>query len=194
MLAPGAFLLGNARHSFECRHEHGVGDRCLSFRFTPAFLEDVAAAVPGARRTAFTTVRLPPLPALLPIVAAAEAARDAGDPAELEEAALRLAGAVSAALSGSQGAPAGEPSRRDQRSHYRRAAADRDAPAYEPLSLAELCAHSAAMSPYHFLRTFRAVVGMTPHQFILHTRLRRAAAWLRRHHRPHFRDRLCRRL
>jgi AraC family transcriptional regulator len=36
------------------------------------------------------------------------------------------------------------------------------------------------MSPYHFLRTFRAVVGMTPHQFILHTRLNRAAIRLRR--------------
>ena len=36
------------------------------------------------------------------------------------------------------------------------------------------------MSPYHFLRTFRAVVGMTPHQFILRTRLNRAAVRLRR--------------
>ena len=36
------------------------------------------------------------------------------------------------------------------------------------------------MSPYHFLRTFRRIVGMTPHQFILHTRLRRAAVRLRR--------------
>ena len=36
-------------------------------------------------------------------------------------------------------------------------------------------AGTAAMSPYHFLRTFRAVVGMTPHQYILHTRLHRAA-------------------
>ena len=36
------------------------------------------------------------------------------------------------------------------------------------------------MSPYHFLRTFRAVVGMTPHQYILHTRLHRAAVRLRR--------------
>ena len=35
------------------------------------------------------------------------------------------------------------------------------------------------MSPYHFLRTFRAVVGVTPHQFILHTRLHRAAVRLR---------------
>jgi AraC family transcriptional regulator len=37
-----------------------------------------------------------------------------------------------------------------------------------------------AMSPYHFLRTFRQVVGMTPHQFVLRTRLHRAAVRLRR--------------
>ena len=36
------------------------------------------------------------------------------------------------------------------------------------------------MSPYHFLRSFRALVGMTPHQFILYTRLNRAAVRLRR--------------
>jgi AraC family transcriptional regulator len=54
-----------------------------------------------------------------------------------------------------------------------------EARADEPLSLSEL-ARAAAISPYHFLRTFRAIVGMTPHQFILHTRLHRAAVRLRR--------------
>src|SRR5262245_19773166 len=46
------------------------------------------------------------------------------------------------------------------------------------LTLTEL-ARVAAMSPYHFLRTFRAVVGMTPYQFVLRTRLHRAAVRLR---------------
>ena len=35
------------------------------------------------------------------------------------------------------------------------------------------------MSSYHFLRTFRQVTGMTPHQYVLHTRLVRAARRLR---------------
>ncbi|MGB6543921.1 MAG: helix-turn-helix transcriptional regulator, partial [Xanthobacteraceae bacterium] len=70
------------------------------------------------------------------------------------------------------------PTRRDER---RIAAALRqiEAQADAPLSLADL-AGTAAMSRYHFLRTFRAVVGMTPHQYILHTRLHRAAVRLRR--------------
>jgi AraC family transcriptional regulator len=177
VLAPGALLLGNDRHSFECGHEHGVGDRCLSFQFTPEFLEGIVAAVPGAHRLGFSVPRLPPLPALLPIVAAAEAAREEGETAEFEELALRLAGAVAGALAGTKGRECA-PNRRDEK---RIAAALHriEAHADEPLSLSDL-ARAAAMSPYHFLRTFGAVVGMTPHQFILHTRMHRAAVRLRR--------------
>ncbi len=177
VLAPGALLLGNDRHCFECGHEHGAGDRCLSFQFTPEFLQGVVAAVPGARRLAFTVPRLPPHPALLPIVAAAEAAREDGDAAEFEELAVRLAGAVSAALAETKRSSRA-PSRRDEK---RIAAALHriEAQADEPLALSDL-AGAAAMSPYHFLRTFRAVVGMTPHQYVLHTRMHRAAVRLRR--------------
>ena len=176
-LAPGALLLGNDRHAFECRHEHSDGDRCLSFRLTPEFLEGVVAASPGVRRAAFSAPRLPPHPGLLPIIAAAEAAREDSDAAAFEEVVLRLAGAVAAVLAGTNGrAPA--PSRRHERqitAALRRIEASAD----EPLTIADL-ARDAAMSPYHFLRSFRAVVGMTPHQFILHTRLNRAAVRLRR--------------
>jgi AraC family transcriptional regulator len=177
VLAPGALLLGNACDCFECSHEHGVGDRCLSFHFAPEFFEHVAAAVPGARRVSFAVPRLPPSAALLPVVAAAEAARDDADQTHVEELALQVAGSVVRALAETTGsAPA--PTRRDER---RITVALRwiEVHAEEPLSLAGL-ARVAAMSPYHFLRTFRAVAGMTPHQFILHTRLHRAAARLRR--------------
>ena len=103
VLAPGALLLGNDRHAFECRHEHGTGDRCLSFRLTPEFLEGVVAAIPGVRRAVFSAPLLPPQSGLLPIIAAAEAAREDGDAAAFEEVALRLAGAVAAVLAGTKG-------------------------------------------------------------------------------------------
>jgi AraC family transcriptional regulator len=177
VLAPGALLLGNHRHCFECSHDHGTGDRCVSFRFAPEFLEKVISAIPGAQRPSFSVPRLPPDPVLLPIIAAAAIARDDGDKEGLEEVALRIAGAVTGALADHNGRlPA--PSVRDEKrigAALRRIEANAD----EALSLAEL-ASVAAMSPYHFLRTFRAVVGMTPHQYILHTRLGRAAIRLRR--------------
>jgi AraC family transcriptional regulator len=178
MLAPGAVLLGNQGTCFECGHEHSIGDRCLSFHFAPEHLESIVAAVPGARRAAFAVPRLPPLPALVPLLAAAEAARDDGDAAELEELALRLTAAVAAAaLIGAARAPR-SPRPRDARrvtDALRRIEDEADA----SLTLADL-AREAAMSPYHFLRTFQQVVGMTPHQFVLHTRLHRAAVRLRR--------------
>jgi AraC-like DNA-binding protein len=169
-------LLGNDGHCFECSHEHGVGDRCLSFRLAPGFLEMVVGGVPGARRMSFSVPRLPPHERVLPLIAAAEAARDDDDAGALEELALRIAGAVTGMLNESK-LRAVAPGARDER---RISAALRhiEARVDEQLSIAEL-AKVAAMSPYHFLRTFRALVGMTPHQFILHARMKRAAVLLR---------------
>jgi len=171
LLVPGALLLGDDRHCFECGHDHGTGDRCLSFHFTPDFFQTVTA-----RRITFTTPNLPPLPASIPIIAAAEAARDDGDTTELEETAIRLAGVVATALTGTtRTAPT---SQRDER-RISDALRLIEESADEPLSLADLSGQ-VALSPYHFLRTFRSVVGLTPHQFILRTRLHRAAVSLRR--------------
>jgi AraC family transcriptional regulator len=39
-------------------------------------------------------------------------------------------------------------------------------------------AAEAGLSPFHYLRTFERVTGVTPHQFILRTRLREAATRL----------------
>src|SRR5262249_15914453 len=58
-----------------------------------------------------------------------------------------------------------------------------EADADEKIALAAL-ANEAAMSPYHFLRTFMQVVGMSPHQFVLRTRLNRAAVRLRQSDDP----------
>jgi AraC-like DNA-binding protein len=170
-------MLGNHRDCFVCGHEHSIGDRCVSFHFTPEFMESVTASVPGARQIDFTLPSLPPLPTLLPIAAAAEVARDEGNETELEELALRVAGAVSTLLAGAR--KRGQTLRPRDEARIAGVLRRIETQAHEPLSLIAL-ARTAAMSPYHFLRTFRAVVGTTPHQFILHTRMRRAAVRLRR--------------
>lgn len=173
LLAPGALLLGEDRHYFECGHDHGTGDRCVSFHFSPEFFHSVT----GTGRIALTTPNLPARPALIPIVAAAELARDDSDRSALEEIAIGLIGAVSSALRGTR-RTTHSPGQRDERriSHALRCI---EQSADEPLSLTDL-ARDAAMSPYHFLRTFRSVVGMTPHQFVLRSRLHNAAISLRR--------------
>ncbi|RUW32631.1 MULTISPECIES: AraC family transcriptional regulator [unclassified Mesorhizobium] len=176
MLAPGAILLGNPCACYECGHEHGAGDRCLSFHFSPTYMERVVADVPGAERLGFDGPSLPPLTALASLLAQAEAARETGDAEAFEELGLNIAGAVVAAAAGSPKV-APTPSRRDQK---RVAEAVRliEVNADRPLSLTEL-ADGTATSPYHFLRTFRHVAGMTPYQFLLRTRLHRAAVQLR---------------
>jgi AraC-like DNA-binding protein len=177
VLVPGALLLGNEGTCFECGHEHAFGDRCLSFHFTAEYMESIAAAVPGARRAAFALPRLPPLSALIPLLAEAEAARDDRDDGELEEIALRLCGTVLAMLADAKLADHSPRQRDAQR--ITRALRRIEAHAEEPLALTDL-AREAAMSRYHFLRVFKQVAGMTPHQFVLRTRLNRAAVRLRR--------------
>jgi AraC family transcriptional regulator len=175
MMAPGGLVLGNAGTCFECGHEHGRGDRCLSFHFDPGFFEAIVAAVPGAKRLAFDQPRLPPLEALVGVLADAEAARDAGDAAGLEEAGIRLAGAAATLLAdGSK--PRAAPTSRDQK-RVVEAIRVIEAEADRTISLSRL-AGDTATSPYHFLRVFRDVAGMTPHQYVLKTRLRRAAVAL----------------
>jgi len=53
----------------------------------------------------------------------------------------------------------------------------------EPCSLNDL-ASLAGLSPFHFLRVFRATTGLTPHQHLLRTRLRAAAISLARTEAP----------
>src|SRR5262249_5716592 len=62
---PGSLLLADVGSCFKCGHEHGAGDRCLAFHFTPTHLESIAAETPHARRASFGAPRLPPLPALM---------------------------------------------------------------------------------------------------------------------------------
>jgi AraC-like DNA-binding protein len=178
-LAPGAVLLGNHGHCFECGHAHAAGDHCLSFQFDPACFETILSDVPRVRSNTFPLARLPPLMALAPLVTAAETERT--DPDALEEIALDLAGQVASLLAG-QKAPDRAPTSRDQQ-RIAGALCRIEAESRNELPLVDL-ARGAGMSRYHFLRTFRHVVGTTPHQFILRTRLRTAAIELRRSVRP----------
>lgn len=177
VLTPGAVMLGAPGVCFECGHEHGVGDRCLAFHYRADIWEDIVAAIPGVTRPDLAPPQLPPLEKLTPLFAEAEAARDEDDQPALEELAWRVAGTIAGTIAD---APrrARTPSSRDIKrvtAIVRRIAVEPE----EEHALIRL-ANDAAMSPYHFLRTFRQVVGMAPHQYVLRTRLQRAAWRLRR--------------
>jgi AraC-like DNA-binding protein len=172
-LVPGALLLGNSGTCYECGHAHGRGDRCLAFHFDPAMFEQIAAEIPGVRRTTFTRASLPQL---LPVIAEAQAAQDDGDSGAFEELTLRVAAAALTLQNRSAPATKALTTRHARQidGAARRIAADPDA----PLTLASL-ASEARMSRFGFLRAFRQIVGVTPYQYLLRMRLQRAALRLR---------------
>ena len=166
-LMPGALLLGNAGDAFECCYETW-GDRCISFSYAPDYFERIVGV--AGRRAGFLTHRLPPTPATVALTAELESARARADAGRWEELALRVAGG---ALSASADTACAAPSARDER-RVVSALALIEARYAEPLTVATI-AGAVHMSPYHFLRVFRAVAGVTPHQYLVRTRLRRAA-------------------
>lgn len=176
LLYPGAFMLGNAGTCYECGHDHGSGDRCIAFHYEPWFFEEIAASAAGSSRFRFPAAMLPALRKLVAPVAEVEATARGVSRAATEELAIRLAEHVLTATSGI-GESAAAPAPKDQRriNNVVRYIAEH---AEQPLDLAALAA-MAFMSKYHFLRTFRRTVGVTPHQFLLGVRLRRAALKLR---------------
>jgi AraC-like DNA-binding protein len=172
LLHPGAFLFGNPGACFECGHDHGVGDRCISFQVAAEYFSEIAAAVAGSARYRFTAPMLPATPRLLPWLTRIEARAASWDRMQADEAVPGLIEAVVAAMSGNV---PGEV-RASARTHRRVSDVLRhiETNADERLDLDDLAA-MAGMSKYHFLRSFRAVVGMTPYQFLLSLRVRLAA-------------------
>lgn len=180
-MTPGSLLLGNAGQFFECAHEHGSGDRCLSFGYSPEFFENLASEEGMCSQDArFRILRVPPVRELAPLVTQAitqvsGAVRDCANGALWEELALRLAAQVVRLSAGlSQNATVMAPAAVARVTRVVRLI-ERQPQAF--LTLAAL-AGEAGLSPYHFLRVFERLTGLTPHQYILRTRLREAAVRL----------------
>jgi AraC family transcriptional regulator len=168
LLSAGSLMLVSPGQSFECSHAHGEGDRCLSFQFD-APLFDRLAHDAGASRAAFDRQSLPPLRALAPLTARARAAMASSD--ALEEIAVELAGAVAGIAARVRRSPSAAPQHHARIARVLRLLESDSTGSH---SLADL-ARDAGLSPYHFLRTFKRVTGITPHQWLLRARLREAA-------------------
>jgi AraC-like DNA-binding protein len=169
VMSAGAMLLGNAGDPFECSHEHGDGDRCLSFQFEPELFDRLAHDA-GAQSASFAQDRLPPVRPLAAVATRAALALRHDD--AFEEIALDLGGAVVGMAGDARRDAPGDATRDAAR--IVRVLKRLEARSAEPHGLADL-ARVAGLSPYHFLRTFKRVTGVTPHQWVLRARLRDAA-------------------
>lgn len=176
LMTPGSFLLGNGGESFECGHEHAAGDRCVAFRYAVDYFERLAAdagAPRGERR--FAVSCLPPLAGAARVVTRAGTGVVETTSDSWEELALQVAGTAVRLTRGLPRRPTGAPAGAVRRVTSSLRAIERDPAVRWTLSS---LARAAGLSPFHYLRTFRQVAGVTPHQFILRARLREAAVRL----------------
>jgi AraC family transcriptional regulator len=179
LMTPGSLLLGSPGQYFECSHEHAAGDRCISFRYSPEYFEQIAGDA-GARKgkPAFPVLKVSPVRNLTPLLARACAFLEE-TPSSIcdfhvawEELGIELAaiaGKLANAVSTRSGAAL--PSAIARVTDVVRTIEDHLG---TPLPLARL-ARESRLSPYHFLRIFEQVTGVTPHQYIRRMRLREAA-------------------
>ncbi|HEV2547757.1 MAG TPA: AraC family transcriptional regulator [Stellaceae bacterium] len=175
LLHPGAFLLGNFGAPFECGHDHNHGDRCLAFHVDSDYFAEMAAFAGGSAELRFKTAMLGASPATLPWVARTHVLLEQADALALGEATMELFALTIAVLSGHVSAPQ-RISANDER-RISRALHLSEQAFSDPLTLDQLAA-AASMSKYHFLRSFRRIVGMTPYRYLLGLRLRHAAVRL----------------
>jgi AraC family transcriptional regulator len=181
LLYPGALLLGNNGSCFECGHAHGVGDRCISLNVHEEQFSEIAAFAATTSRFRFSATSLPPSPRALPVIAHMEALSCAPSSLRSDELALRIVGRVIAAMTGDRQTPAAPTGRETRRVVEAIRLVESDVA--RPLELKEMAA-VAGMSKYHFLRVFRRLTGVTPHQYVISARLRRAALALASARRP----------
>lgn len=181
LMTPGSVLLGNPGDSFCCGHEHGVGDRCFAVSYAPEFFESFAGDTyrsggcgPTGR---FALPRIPPLRDLAGLAANAERllTQDEG-PTAYEEIAIQLA-ASAIQLEQGLALPNNIPPP-SALARVTRVVRFIEHEPHAPHNI-EALARLGGLSPYHFLRSFQEVTGVTPHQYMLRLRLRRAAIRLK---------------
>jgi AraC-like DNA-binding protein len=170
-LVAGSVLVGHPGDEYVCTHDHHRGgDECLSIHLDP----ELAGAI-GDRETTWRTGAVPPLPELMVAGELAQAAAEGRTDAGLDELAMVFAARCVDVVTGCE-RRAPEVGGRDRRRAVD-AALWIDAHSHQGLDL-EGAAREVALSPFHFLRLFSKVLGVTPHQYLVRSRLRRAARLL----------------
>ncbi|HVP30897.1 MAG TPA: AraC family transcriptional regulator [Myxococcota bacterium] len=175
-LVAGSVLVGHPGDEYTCTHDHVCGDECLSFQLGPALVESL-----GDRAEIWRTGGLPPLPELMVLGELAQAAAEGRVDVGLDEVGLVFAARFVEVASGRELRPLAAGARDRRRAVE--AALWLDAHAHEAVDL-EGAAKEVGLSPFHFLRLFSNVLGVTPHQYVVRSRLRRAARLLADDARP----------
>ncbi|OIQ64705.1 melibiose operon regulatory protein [mine drainage metagenome] len=169
-LVAGSVLVGFPGDEYICTHDHVCGDECLSFFLDPELVETI-----GDRTEIWQVGAAPPLPELMVLGELAQAAACGRSDIGLDEVGQLLASRLVEVVSGRSREPA--PAKARDRRRAVEAALWIDANSHREINL-ERAAGEAGISPFHFLRLFASVLGVTPHQYLVRSRLRHAARLL----------------
>lgn len=169
-LVAGSVLVGHPGGEYMCTHDHVCGDECLSFFLGEGLVEAI-----GDRAEIWQVGVAPPLPELMVLGELAQAAADGRSDIGLDEVGQLFASQFVETVSGRAQKPmaAGAKDRR----RAVETALWIDAHSHREIDL-EQAAAQADISPFHFLRLFSGVLGVTPHQYLVRSRLRHAARLL----------------
>jgi AraC-like DNA-binding protein len=166
-LVAGSVLVGHPGDEYVCTHDHVCGDECLSF-----FLDPELVDVIGDRPEIWQVGAMPPLPELMVLGELAQAAAEGKSDVGLDEVGQLFASRFVEVVSGRSPNVAGATARDRRRAVE--TALWIDAHSDREIDL-EHAAGRAGLSPFHFLRLFSGVLGVTPHQYLVRSRLRHAA-------------------
>ena len=166
-LVAGSVLIGHPGDEYTCTHEHVCGDECLSFFLAPELVEAV-----GDSQGPWQVGAVPPLPELVVLGELAQAAADGSSDIGLDEIGHALAGRFMEVVSGHK-RKSGPGAARDRRRAVETALWIDDN-SHRQINLEDAAAQ-AGISPFHFLRLFSQTLGVTPHQYLVRSRLRHAA-------------------
>jgi AraC family transcriptional regulator len=170
-LVAGSVLVGRAGDDYVCSHDHVCGDECLSLQLAPELVETI-----GDDDAIWSVGALPPVPELMVLAELADAAAQRNSDVALDEAGLLMAARFVQVAGGvSDKKPAINPARDRRRAVE--AALWLEQHAHQAIDL-DAVSQQAGLSPFHFLRLFARVLGVTPHQYLVRCRLRRAARLL----------------
>jgi AraC-like DNA-binding protein len=169
-LVAGSLLVGRPGDEYVCTHDHAHGDRCLSFHLGPALIDAL-----GDRSELWQIGCVPPLPELMVLGELGQAAASGKSDVGLDEVGVWLTARFVEVASGRARPPVQIGSR--DRGRAVQAALWIDENAHEPIDL-DAAARQSGLSEFHFLRLFTRVLGVTPKQYVIRTRLRRAARLL----------------
>ena len=166
-LVAGSVLIGHPGDEYTCTHEHVCGDECLSFFLAPELVDAI-----GDSQNPWQVGAVPPLSELVVLGELAQAAADGSSDIGLDEIGQVLASRFVEVVSGSK-RKSGPDAARDRRRAVE-SALWIDANSHRQISLEDAAAQ-AGISPFHFLRLFSQTLGVTPHQYLVRSRLRHAA-------------------